>query len=129
MPVYQAECPICGTQEDYFASVDQRNELVPTCCGKQMNRIMSGCMGFVKKDIAYESPTTGKTITSHRARVDDLKRSRARPWEGLQTERQEADRKRAYQESKHDAKLEDASRRAFHQLSPKKRRILEKAAQ
>jgi predicted nucleic acid-binding Zn ribbon protein len=127
MPVYECECPICGTQDEYFASVDDRNKLVPQCCGKQMNRLISGCMGFVQKDIAYESPTTGKVVTSHKARKDDLKRSRARPWEGMEVEKQEAARKRAYQDQKHDAKLEDASRRAFHQLSPTKRRILEKA--
>jgi hypothetical protein len=125
MPVYECECPICGTQADYFASVEQRNELVPNCCGKTMSRIISGCMGFVQKDIAYESPTTGKVITSHKARKDDLRRSRARPWEGMHVEKQEADRKRAYIDAKHDAKLEDASRRAFHQMPPSKRRVLE----
>ena len=126
MPIYEAECGKCGRQADYFAYIEQRNELVPDCCGQRMNRIITGAaLGFVQKDIAYESPTTGRVITSHRARLDDLKRSRARPWEGLEQEKKEAARKRGYTEKKQEAQLEDAARRAWHQLPPAKRAALD----
>lgn len=124
MPVYQAECGKCGRQDDYFATVDERNELVPECCGQVMNRIISAA--FVQDDIpAYVSPTTGRVIGSRTARRDDFKRSRSRPWEGLEQERKEAARQRAYQEAKSDAKLTDAAQRAWHELSPSKRAVLD----
>jgi hypothetical protein len=126
MPVYEAECGKCGRQADYFASIEERNALVPDCCGQRMQRIITGaCLGYVQRDIAYESPTTGRVITSHRARLDDLKRSRARPWEGLEQEKKEAARKRGYIEQKQDAKLEEAARRAWHQMPPAKRAVLD----
>lgn len=126
MPIYEAECERCGKYETYFATVDQRNELVPSHCGQRMTRVITSlCLGYVQPDIAYESPTTGRIITNHRMRRDDLKRSRARPWEGFEQEVKEAKRKRQYIEQKREAKLEEAARRAWHQLSPEKRALLD----
>lgn len=124
MPVYQAECGKCGREEDYFASVDERNKLVPECCGQTMNRIISAA--FVQDDIpAYVSPTTGRVIGSRTARRDDMRRSRARPWEGLEQERKEATRQQAYKEAKSDAKLTEAAHRVWHELPPAKRALLD----
>lgn len=126
MPVYEAECRKCGTQRDYFASIEKRNALVPKCCGKIMKRVITGAMlGIIQQDISYVSPATGALITSHAARRDDLKRSRSRPFEGYDTEMQESKRKRKYIEEKQDAKIEDAARRAWHQLPSSKRKVLE----
>jgi hypothetical protein len=126
MPVYSAACVKCGREEDYFAPVNERNDLVPKCCGKTMSRTIGGTIGFVQQEMdRYISPTTGRVIGNRRERLDDLKRSRARPWEGFEQETKEAARQRGYADQKDDAKLEDATRRAFHQLSPEKRRILE----
>lgn len=124
MPVYEAECGICGRQADYFAIVAERNDHVPSCCGQRMNRIISSA--FVQDDIqAYVSPTTGRVISSRTDRRDDMKRSRSRPWEGFDQERKEAVRQRAYKTAKDDAKLTDAAHRAWHQLPPQKRAVLD----
>lgn len=121
-PVYSCECPKCGRERDYYATVENRNKEVPKCCGKKMSRTVGACRGYVQKELApYISPATGQTITSHAQRRDDFKRSRSRPWEGLEQENKEAARKRKYREDKFDAKLEENARRAWHQLDPKKR--------
>jgi predicted nucleic acid-binding Zn ribbon protein len=126
MPVYEAECKKCRKQEDYFASIAQREKLLPKCCGKRMQQIITrACFGFVKQDIAYKSPATGKVITTHRERLDDMRRSRSRPWEGYEQETKEAARRRKYREDKSEQKLEEAARRAWHQLPSSKRKALE----
>lgn len=124
MPVYEAECPKCEKRRDYFAPIAARNRCVPHCCGKRMKRVI--CAAFVSDDIpAYLSPTTGRVIGSRSARRDDLKRSRARPWEGLEQERKEADRQRAYADEKCDSKLTETAHRVWHELPPSKRAVLD----
>lgn len=73
---------------------------------------------------AYESPASGKMITSRKERREDMARTNSRPWEGLAVEKQEADRQRAYQEQRNDARLHEAVSRTFYQMDPKKRREL-----
>ena len=72
----------------------------------------------------YVSPTTGKWIEGRKARRDDLARSNARPWEGIEAEKQEAARQRAYMEAKQDKRIEEAAWRTWYSMDPKKRRQL-----
>lgn len=73
---------------------------------------------------AYESPASGRMITSRKERREDMARTNSRPWEGLAVEKQEADRQRAYQEQRSDARLHEAVARSYYQMDPKKRREL-----
>lgn len=73
---------------------------------------------------AYESPASGKMITSRKERREDMARTNSRPWEGVAVEKQEAARHRQYIEQRQDARLHEAASRAFYQLDPKKRRAL-----
>lgn len=73
----------------------------------------------------YQSPTTGRWIEGRAARRDDLKRSNARPWEGFEQEKKEAQKRLAEREAKSDAKLEKVIRETYHALPPAKRRALE----
>jgi hypothetical protein len=73
----------------------------------------------------YVSPVTGLWIEGRKARREDLKRSNSRPYEGFAAERKEAERRVAYDEQKRDRKLEAVVRRAYHELPPRQRRILE----
>jgi putative FmdB family regulatory protein len=131
MPVYEYECAKCGTSEDAINSVDDRHSGAPSCfeCERKMKLIISACMGIVDFPAAggreYVSTTTGRAITSKRQRIDDLKRSGCRPYEGLDQEMKEAKKNQARAEKKRDAKLHDAVASAYHQLSPKKRRLLD----
>ncbi|HZT03697.1 MAG TPA: FmdB family zinc ribbon protein [Steroidobacteraceae bacterium] len=132
MPIYDYECEACGVWGDAFRAMDERHN-APACpdCKARMKLRISACAGVVKFPAAggheYVSTTTGKYITTERARRDDLKRSGCRQYEGFEQEKKEADRKRAYEEQESDAKLEEAARRAYYQLSPSKRRVLDAA--
>lgn len=127
MPVYVAECAACGHTEDYFRQVEERAD-TPRCrCGAPMRQIITPL--FVQPDIAaYQSPASGKWITSRRERRDDLARTNSRPWEGMESERKEAQKRKREAEAKADAKLEHAIRKSYHELPPEKRRVLEGGA-
>lgn len=45
MPHYEAECPKCGTRQDYFAKIDKRLE-TPSCvkCGGHTFKAVTICM-------------------------------------------------------------------------------------
>lgn len=126
MPLYQAECPTCTRREDYFATVDERHG-TPSCCGHAMRLVI--CAPAVQTDLpGYVSPTTGRWIEGRAARRDDLRRSHARPYEGFDAEKREADKRRAENEKRADAKLDAAARKAYHELTPAQRRTLETPA-
>ena len=85
----------------------------------------TGYSAAVLADVeGYVSPTTGKWIEGRKARRDDLARSNARPWEGIEAEMQEAARQRAYMEAKQDKRIEEAAWRSWYSMDPKKRRQL-----
>ena len=85
----------------------------------------TGYSAAVLADVeGYVSPTTGKWIEGRKARRDDLARSNARPWEGIEAEKQEAARQRAYMEAKQDKRIEEAAWRTWYSMDPKKRRQL-----
>lgn len=92
----------------------------------KMKQEMDGRTGpsFIPDTEGYLSPTTGKWIEGRKARRDDLARSGARPWEGLEAEKQEAARQRAYTEQKQDKAIEKAAWQAYYAMSPEKRRKL-----
>ena len=72
----------------------------------------------------YQSPVTGMMVAGRRARREDLKRTRSRPWEGLQQEKKEAARQQEYKQERINASLTRAASEAFYQLPPSKRAIL-----
>ena len=81
---------------------------------------------YVQADLPdYESPIDGRIVHGRKGRRDDLKRHRCRPWEGRDQEEREAARQRAYNEQMDERRLDENARRAYYQLSPDKRRILE----
>lgn len=126
MPTYEYSCAECGRSVDEFRQVDQRHD-APVCHGKPMFIVL--CPTFVQADIApYQSPASGKWITSRRERRDDLARTNSRPWEGMESERKEATKRKKEAEAKADAKLEHAIRKSYHELPPSKRRVLEGGA-
>lgn len=74
----------------------------------------------------YQSPVTGLWVEGRRQRREDLKRTGSRPWEGLEQEKKEAARSERYAGERLDASLTQSASEAFYQMSPQKRRILER---
>lgn len=120
MPVYEASCPKCGAHHEYIRSVANYLD-TPECCGvKTDKRIFSPPMGMV--DIpAYESPASGKWITSRSERREDFKRTGTREWEGMASERREADKHKAAAADAADKALDHTVRTAWQNLPDTKK--------
>lgn len=123
MPTYESACLTCGKYHTYIRKVADCMD-TPECCGaKTDKRILSAPMA--RPDMqpwdAYESPATGKMITSYAQRREDMKVSGCRDYEGLESEQRQAMRVKAEQEAESDKKLDSAVRGAWAQLSPEKK--------
>lgn len=70
---------------------------------------------------AYESPATGKAITSYAQRREDMKASGCRDWEGKAAETANAQRQNKYSEEVADIALDKTVRTAWANLSPAKK--------
>lgn len=123
MPTYQASCNKCGAYHEYIKPVAQYLD-TPECCGqKTEKRLFTAPM--MRADIApwdaYESPATGKPITSYAQRREDMKASGCRDWEGKAAETENAARQNKYREDVTDAAIEKTVRTAWANLSTEKK--------
>lgn len=120
MPTYESECPQCGKRLEYIRSVSEC-ELTPTCdeCGLITKKCIFTAPSMWM-DIApwegYQSPTSGKYITSKAERREDLAKSKCRPWEGIEQEKKEAARKKQYQREALDKQADKAVEKAWQQV-------------
>jgi hypothetical protein len=81
---------------------------------------------FIQPDLpGYESPVTGEWIEGRRARREDLKRHGCRPWEGKDQELKQAARNRAEADAQLARAADARVERAWAQLSPRMKRVLE----
>ena len=73
--MYAVACA-CGFRDSIFRTIAKRDSDLPSHCGARMARIIVA--PAVQADITpYESPKTGKWITSRAAQREDLQRSGA----------------------------------------------------
>lgn len=125
MPIYDVLCPHCGNRDTMFRHVDERDD-TPECCGASMERVISAPM--IRPDIQpYQSPIDGRTINSRKQRMEDLKRSGCRPWEGIEVEKREAAKARAADEAAFDRKLEEGAAHVLSHMSAEKQAILKQS--
>jgi len=122
--IYESRCNSCGKLYEYIKPASQYLDS-PFCCGERTEKvILSAPMGHVV-NIHYTSPIDGRPITTKQARIDDLKRSGSRPWEGLEQEKKVAQERKKYEEKIEDKKLEAAAVQAWQSLKPEQRKVLE----
>lgn len=78
--LYEYECPNGHTFERVLRVADY---LLPQMCecGQWGKKIISAPTVFASPDVCYDSPITGKPITSMKARLDDLARSNCTPYD------------------------------------------------
>lgn len=100
MPMYDVICQACGTgKETIFRTVAERDSFLPSCsCGERKQRILSAPMLAPDTIEPFESPKSGRVITSRRQWKEDLARTGSIPWEpGL---REEIARNKVHSEEK-----------------------------
>lgn len=68
MPLYAFRCAACGSDQDQFARVDDRDANPPVCCDAAMVRQISAPMVSVPGAEAYKCPMTGEVVTTNRRR-------------------------------------------------------------
>jgi putative FmdB family regulatory protein len=117
MPIYEAKCPICGKEEDYFRKVADYQD-TPECCGQKMEKQLS-CPNL-SPDIAnwdtYVSPTTGRMISSKAQRRRDMAESGCRDWEGREQETKVAQQREKDFDKMLDKSAEKSAVEAWHTL-------------
>lgn len=126
MPVYESSCQICGTRHEYVQTISRYLE-TPECCGAPtVKGIYTPPVSQfdIQPWDSYVSPATGKLITSKSERKADMLASGSRDWEGMKTEKEEAARRKAYQDAAEDAKLDVEVRKTWAQLPKDKQDIL-----
>ena len=74
--------------------------------------------------IEYESPVDGRLVEGRKARREDLARTNSRPWEGMEQERKEAARQKAYQEQAETREITKHVEKTLMQLPENVRRQL-----
>lgn len=80
MPIYSTHCPSCGVRDSVWRSVAERDKDLLCSCGARTSRIIDKPM--IQAEITpYESPNTGRLISSRAEMRADLARSNAIPWE------------------------------------------------
>lgn len=121
--IYEAVCLKCGKYHTYWRKVSECMD-TPECCGaKTEKRILSAPMARMDMQPwdAYESPATGKMITSYAQRREDMKAAGCRDYEGRESEERHAARQKKLAEDEAEKKLDDAVRGAWSQLTPEKK--------
>ena len=68
---------------------------------------------------AFQSPATDEIVTTERKRQDDMKKSGCREYEGFETENQEVQRHRQYEQEALDNELHEGIRETFEELKNK----------
>ena len=130
MPTYEAVCLKCGKYHEYIRTMRNSDDS-PECCGvKTDKRILSAPLAQfdVQPWESFESPATGKIITSKAERREDMKASGCREWEGMDNERHNAKRQKKYEQDSQDRELDTAVRTAWANLSPSKKALALKEA-
>ena len=80
---------------------------------------------FVQPDVEdYISPVTGLWVSGRKQRQADLRNSNSRPWEGMEQEKAEAARQRAYNDQKIERDIRRAAEQAIMKLPENIRRQL-----
>jgi hypothetical protein len=120
MPVYESVCDKCGKVHDYVARIANYMD-TPYCCGNKTRKIILTSPAGIVDIPAYQSPASGKWITSRAERREDLKRTGCREWEGMESEKKEAAKVKAEIEAKDDKFIEEAVVQAWQELPERKK--------
>lgn len=123
MPLYDSICEECSTVFSEYRSVSRYKD-TPQCCGAVTKLVITAPMlqaSTFRVFDAFESPSTGRVISSKKERDADMKSSGCREWEGLAVEKQEAARIKQYEEEKADKQLENTIKESIRKLPEKER--------
>ena len=129
MPLYSFQCPACKRMETGFRKIADRDHL-PVC------QCAPGMRGFypmariieapaVQTDLpGYQSPIDGRWVEGRRARHEDLRRNNCRPWEGMEVERKEAEKRAEAADAQFGKVIEAGVAEVYNGMSTESQRAL-----
>lgn len=126
MPLYTFRCGQCGSTVTEFRKIADRND-GPECRhgpgAIRMARVIEA--PAVHADLpGYTSPIDGRWIEGRRARMEDLKRNNCRPWEGMEAEKKEAERRANEVDHGFEKKIEAGIAEVYNGMSAEHQRAL-----
>lgn len=74
MPIYEYHCKTCGSSQDLFNKIDERETNAPFCCDEQTEKAVTACMVFIPGECHYICPVTDEKVTSYRQRKNIMAR-------------------------------------------------------
>jgi len=123
VPIYEYKCYKGHYFTRYLALADYKEP--QTCeCGEKSIKLLSKPM-IAPTFEAYESPITGKPITTKQQRIEDLKRSGCVPYESGMVE--EGNRRLAAEEYKLEKALDETVDEQIEKMSPRQHEKLEES--
>lgn len=126
MPLYSFRCPECGQKTAAFRKIAMR-DVLPTCHhgveSHPMQRIVEA--PAVHADLpGYQSPIDGRWVEGRRARNEDLRRNNCRPWEGMEVERKEAEKRAEAADAQFGKVIEAGVAEVYNGMSTESQRAL-----
>ena len=104
-PLYAYACS-CGRTFDAYLPLSRYDEPQTCECGKRAQKVLG--LNYIQAAFdPYVSPASGKVINGPRARRYDMDSTNTRPWEGLQSELKEADKRKNYADQKLEKTIEN----------------------
>lgn len=127
MPLHDFRCTYCGAVEERHVPSDNLSQLQWHKCGEvsaPMEKVfLKAPVGFVQRDICYDSPVDGRPITSKQARIEDLRRNDCVEYDpGM---KQDAERARREAEARLDRALDETVEAAIAVLDTRSREKLD----
>jgi hypothetical protein len=121
MPFHDFRCPE-GHVTDRFVEHGIDFIECEVCHDFAKKVFLKAPQGFVSQDICYDSPVTGKPITTMKARIEDLKRNNCVPYDP----EQKKDYHRRIEEgnAQLEKKMEQTVEAEIEKLPPRKRELL-----
>lgn len=95
MPIHDMKCPHCQRIYENVVVLRGTIQACEVCVAELEIYWRRAPMGFVQKDICYDSPIDGRPITSKTARTEDLRRNECVEWDpGMKQDAERARRER-----------------------------------
>ena len=124
MPLYTYRCPTCGTQQDLFAKIVERNKLtLCPACADTMERLVQA--PAVRGDYeGYSCPVTGTWVEGRRAHQENLAKHGCRVYEAGETK--EAQRRKVAEDEAFFERVADTAAATVMSMPVEKREQLAK---